>query len=93
MAFDYEGQMASVRCFFSARARPYMPQRKLASASKSLHLALALARARHGLSPGKNKAMQPARQTHDPPPASLPLRARIASVAPILPPRTDGTPA
>ena len=41
--------------------------------------------------PGKkSKAVQPVRRTHDPPPASLPLRARIASVASILPSRTDG---
>ena len=40
--------------------------------------------------PQKNKALQHPRRRRDPPPASLPLRARIASMASILPSRTDG---
>ena len=93
MLFDKHRSMDADVESFSGETLSSPGELRWASASKSLHLALALARARHGLSPEKNKAMQPARQTHDPPPASLPLRARIASVAPILPPRTDGTPA
>ena len=75
MVFDYKLQMANVRCFFSARARPSPTERKWASASKSCHLALGLARARHGLSPAKKQG-RAARASKGRSPACQPAPAR-----------------
>ena len=75
MVFDYKHQMASVRCFFSVGARPHPLERKWASGSSSPNPALALARARHGLIPGKKEG-HAARASNARSPACQPAPAR-----------------
>ena len=63
MGIDYELHLEGERHIFFAEAPASLGKRKLPPASQALHPSLALARPCHVLSPDKNKAVQPARQT------------------------------